>query len=426
MTQRSLRRSILVPVCLLAATLLGAGLSAAEPTRLWPQFRGPMTDGHAEAKGLPTTFSDSQNVVWKTPVHGQGWSSPVIWGNQVWMTTATPNGKEMFAVCLDKTTGEVVHDIKLFDVAEPREKHAMNSYASPTPVIEEGRVFVHFGSYGTACLDTATGKTLWKRDDLPCNHWRGPGSSPISFKDWIIIHYDGFDFQYVVALDKATGETVWRHDRTIDFATDNGDFKKAYATPLVIEVAGRTQLISPASKATVAYDPLTGEPIWWVTYDQFSATARPIYDGEFVYINTGFSRAELLAVRPTGEGDVTSSHVEWKATKSVPSKGSQLLVDGLIYMMHDAGVATCLDAKTGDVVWQERVKGQFSASPIYADGKIYFCSHEGKVIVLAPGREYQQLAENEFPDGFMSSPAVVDNALFLRSKTSVYRIEKLE
>lgn len=426
MMQRSLRLSISAPVCLLASLLFGATLSAAEPTHVWPQFRGPMTDGHAEASGLPVTFSDSQNVVWKTPVHGQGWSSPVIWGNQVWMTTATPDGKEMFAVCLDKTTGEVVHDIKLFDVAEPREKHAMNSYASPTPVVEEGRVFVHFGSYGTACLDTATGKTLWKRDDLPCNHWRGPGSSPISFKDWIIIHYDGFDFQYVVALDKATGETVWRHDRTIEFNTDNGDFKKAYATPLIIEVNGRAQLISPASKATVAYDPLTGEPIWWVTYAQFSATARPIYDGEFVYINTGFSRAELLAVRPTGEGDVTSSHVEWKATKSVPSKGSQLLVDGLIYMMHDAGVATCLDAKTGDVVWQERVKGQFSASPIYADGKIYFCSHEGKVIVLAPGREYQQLAENEFPDGFMSSPAVVDNALFLRSKTSVYRIEKLE
>ncbi len=401
--------------------LVASPLLAAD---VWPEFRGPTGDGHAQAEGLPVEFDGETNVTWATAIHGEGWSSPVVWGQQVWLTTASTDGKQLYAVCLDLQSGQVLHDKKLFDVAEPAEKHAMNSYASPTPLVEEGRVFIHFGSDGTACLDSQTGEVLWTRRDLPCNHFRGAGSSPISFEDTLILHYDGFDVQYVVALDKATGTTRWRRDREIDFRTENGDFKKAYATPIVIEVDGQPQLISPASKAAEAYDPRTGERLWWVRYDQFSATARPLYDGERVYINTGFGKAELVAVRPAGRGDVTDTHVDWVATKSIPSKGSQLLVDGLMYMVHDGGVASCLDAATGAIVWQHRLGGQYSASPIYADGKIYLFSHEGKATVIAPGRSYQELASNQFPSGFMASPAVVDNALIVRSKTHVYRIEK--
>lgn len=394
----------------------------------WPEFRGPHANGHADAADLPLTWSETENVRWKTPIHGRGWSSPVIWDNQIWLTTATEDGKEMFAICVDRETGAIVHDIKLFDVEKPREIHFTNTYASPTPAIEAGRVYLHFGSYGTACVDTAAAQVVWTRRDLPCNHWRGPGSSPILFGDFLVIHYDGYDHQYVVALNKRTGETVWKSDRNVDYGTNNGDFMKAYATPLVIDVRGKLQLISPTSKAVLAYDPLTGEEIWKVRYRGFSTANRPLYGNGMLYVNTGFSKAQLYAIRPDGQGDVTDSHVVWIASKSVPSNPSQLLVDDLIFMVHDGGVATCLDALTGDIIWRKRIQGKYSSSPLYADGRIYFMSHEGKTTVIAPSREYQVLAVNylgdEPDDGFRASPAAVGRALYLRTKTHLYRIEK--
>ena len=239
----------------------------------------------------------------------------------------------------------------------------------------------------------------------------------------LIEHYDGFDFQFVVALDKQTGKTVWRTDRPTNFRTEDGDVKKAFGTPIVINVKGRELLISPASKGAFAYDVLTGAEIWRVTYDRFSTAARPLYhDGQLI-ISTGFGKGELLAVRADGVGDVTATHVVWREDKSMPSKPSPLLVDGLIYTMQDSGIAVCLDEKTGQQVWQARVGGNFSASPIYADGKLYFFSEEGKIVVLAPGREFKQLAENTLPDGFMASPAVAGQALFLRTRAALYRVE---
>jgi outer membrane protein assembly factor BamB len=395
--------------------------SAAEN---WPQFRGPTGDGHTDAVGLPLTWSDEQNVTWKTPIHGRGWSSPVVWGNQIWLTTATADGKQMFVLCVDRQTGKIVHDLKLFDNEKPRKINKLNSYASPTPVIEKGRIYVHFGSYGTACLDTTDGKVLWTRRDLPCHHWRGPGSSPFLYGEKLIIHYDGYDFQYVVALDKKTGKTIWKKDRDIDYGTTNGDHMKAYCTPIVIDVDGQKQLISPTSKATVALDPATGKRLWKIPYKQFSTTARPLFGHNLLFINTGFPKAELLAVQPGRKGDAADPNIVWRVTKSVPSKPSQLLIDDLLYLIHDQGVATCLDAKTGMTVWSARVGGQYSASPIYAKGRIYCFSHEGKVTVIKPGRKYEMLAQNKLGDGFMASPAVTGKALILRSRTHLYRIEQ--
>jgi outer membrane protein assembly factor BamB len=244
------------PTLLLLTALLPA---ADRPlTHTWPEYRGPHGDGHAVATRLPVRWSEKENIRWKTAIHGKGWSSPVVWGNQIWMTTAPEDGKERFAVCVDRRTGKMLHDIKVFDDPKPAFCIAFNSYASPTPAIEAGRVYVHFGSCGTACLDTATGKTLWSRRDLPCDHWRGPGSSPILYKGLLFILFDGYDRQYVVALDKRTGKTVWKRDRDIDYGTDNGDLKKAYGTPSVINVAGKPQLVSSAAAATLAYDPFTG------------------------------------------------------------------------------------------------------------------------------------------------------------------------
>jgi len=391
----------------------------------WPQFRGPAGDGRTDATGLPLSWSETQNIVWKTPIHDRGHSSPVLWGDQVWLTTATKDGKQMFALCVDRRTGKILHDLKVFDVEKPEPIHGLNSYASPTPVIEDGRVYLHFGTYGTACLDTQTGQPLWTRRDLNCNHFRGPGSSPLVFEDLLILHYDGFDVQYLVALDKMTGKNVWRADRSTDFGSIDGDLRKAYSTPIVIDIGGRRQLISPGAYAAMAYDPRTGEELWKVRYPGgYSNVSRPLFAHGLVFINTGFGPTALWAVRPDGRGDVTASHVAWKLSKSVPAKPSPVLVGDLIFMANDSGIASCIEAKTGKVVWQERMGGQFSASPLYSEGRLYFSDHGGKTTVLAAGPAFKVLAVNRLDDGCMASTAVSGKALILRTNTHLYRIEQ--
>jgi outer membrane protein assembly factor BamB len=390
----------------------------------WPNFHGPTNDNHSNATDLPLTWSETENVVWKTPIHDSGWSSPVIWGNQIWLTMATDDGKQSYALCLDRQTGRIVHDLKLFDNAEPEDTRKYNSFASCTPVIEAGRVYVHFGSYGTACLDTNTAQVLWTRRDLPCRHFRGPGSSPILFENLLIVHFDGYDRQYVVALDKQTGKTVWNKNREVDYGTDNGDVFKAFSTPLVIDVAGRLQLISPTSKAVLSYDPRTGEELWRVRFSNFSAAARPILGDGVIYVNTGFPKGELMAIRPDGHGDVTDTHILWHSKKSLPSMPSSLLIGDSLFSVDDAGVATCLDAKTGATVWAQRIGGEYSASPLYAAGRIYCFSYDGKTTVFAPERKFNQLAENRLAAGFRASPAVAGRALFLRTTSALYRIEQ--
>jgi outer membrane protein assembly factor BamB len=408
----------------LAAVLLLAAASMSPAAENWPQFRGPTGDGQSDATGLPLRWSEKENVRWKTPIHGRGWSSPVIWDQQVWMTTATEDGRRLFAVAVDCRSGAVLHDLKLFDVAQPDEIHALNSYASPSPVIEAGRVYVHFGTYGTACLDTATGRTLWERRDLKCDHFRGPGSSPVLFENLLILHYDGIDLQYLVALDKATGRTAWRTDRSTDFGQLDGDLRKAYATPLVVEAAGRLQMLSPGAQAAMAYDPRTGKELWKILYPGgFSNVSRPLYGHGLAYLNTGFGQPQLWAVRPDGRGDVTATHVAWKLAKGVPAKPSPVLVGDLIFMVNDTGIASCVEAKTGRVVWHERIGGEYSASLLSAEGRVYAFSHDGRSTVFRPGRQYEALAVNRLDSGFMASPAVAGRAMFLRTKTDLYRIE---
>lgn len=404
-------------LCLLASHALGA------PTN-WPEFRGPHGDGRSDAAQLPLTWSEKEHVVWKTPIHGRGHSTPVVWENQVWVTTATEDGREMSALCVDRSNGKVLHDLKLFEVAAPEPLgNALNSYASPSPAIEPGRVYVHFGSYGTASIDTATGKTLWQRRDLPCQHFRGPGSSPILFRNFLILTMDGFDFQYVCALDTATGKTVWKTDRSFEFGSLDGDFRKAYTTPLVVD-AGRLQLVSSGAKATYSYDPVTGKELWRVRYPGFSNASRPVFGDGLVFINTGFGKADLLAVRPDGNGDVTDSKVVWRCTKGVSLKPSPVVTEGMLFMIADNGILTCLETATGNLVWMKRVEGEFSASPILAAGRIYVFSHEGTATVVQAAKTFVQLAVNTLDEGCLASPAAAGKALFLRTKTHLYRIEE--
>jgi len=404
-------------------TLLGMLVQSALAGENWPEFRGPTADGQSDSTGLPVSWSESENILWSTPILGRAHSSPVVWKGRIWLTSASEDGKQLFAVCVDGRTGQIIHEFKLFDVAEPREIHKFNTYSSPTPAIEDGRVYLSWGSYGLACLDSDTADIVWVRRDLECNHYRGPGSSPIFFENLLIQHYDGFDFQYVIALDRATGDTVWRTDRPRDFETTNGDYKKAYATPIVIEAAGRLQLISPTSKGTFAYDPRTGEELWRVRYNGFSTACRPLFSHGLIYVSTGFSKAELLAIRPDGQGDVTDTRIVWSEPKVMPSKPSPLMIGDALYVISDQGVATCLNALTGEQIWQARVGGNYSASPLAAGGKIYFFSEDGKTTVIAADDEYTVLAENALGDGFMASPAVMGDTLILRSRSRLYAIQ---
>ncbi|MGH9850162.1 MAG: PQQ-binding-like beta-propeller repeat protein, partial [Blastocatellia bacterium] len=360
----------------------------------WPQFRGPDGNGHSDARDLPLNWSETQNVVWKTPIHDRGWSSPVVYGNQVWLTTASPDGRKLYALCLDRETGRIIRDLKLFDVAQPQFAHSFNTYASPTPVIERGRVYLTFGSPGTACIDTSNFKVVWERRDIECNHFRGAGSSPILFRDLLLMHFDGSDQQFVMALDKRTGKTVWQTKRSIDFQdldtngkpAAEGDLRKAFATPQVAMINGRLEMISLGAKAAYSYDPFTGKELWRVEERaQHSASTRPVIGHGMIFYPTGFSTGQLYAVRVGGNGLITDTHVAWKVRRGISNKPSILLIDDLIYVINDTGIASCFEAKTGELVWQKRIGGEYSASPVYADGRIWLFSEDGKTTVIRPG-----------------------------------------
>ncbi len=399
----------------------------------WPEYRGPFANGHSDSTGLPLKWSEKQNVKWKVPIHGRAWSTPVILANQIWMTTATKDGKKMYAICVARDTGKILLDKLLFTNKKPRPlSNSVNSYGSPSAVIEEGRVYIHFGSYGTACLDTKTFKVLWERRDFECNHYRGPASSPLLVDDKLVLTFDGSDLQYSAAVYKATGKTAWRTKRSTDYGDvlpngkfkANGDFRKSYNTPIVIMRGDRKVLVSPAAKAVYGLDAHTGKEYWQVRYKQHSSASRVVYGHGLLFVNTGYSRPEMKAVRPGGSGDVTETHVAWHKKKGLPNQPSPLLIGDYLYLLSDGGVVSCRAAKTGKLMWQGRIKGKFSASLLYADGRIYAFNNQGLATVLKPGKEFKVLATNELDAGFMASPAVAGKALFLRTRTHLYRIEK--
>ena len=398
----------------------------------WPMFRGPQGSGAVAVSRLPLFWSETNNVLWKIAIPHVGWSTPVVQDDQIWATSATEKGHDFFAFCVDVKSGKILFEKQLFhsDTPEPL-GNAVNRYASPSPAIEKGRVYVHFGSYGTACLDTSTGEVLWKREDLKCRHYRGPGSSVILHRDLLIVTFDGVDVQYVTALDKRTGKTVWKSDRTIVWKDldekgqpkRDGDFRKGFATPLVIRAGGKEQLISPASSTLFAYEPDTGKEIWRVRNTEHTPAVSPVFGGGLVLAVTGHGAAEMLAVRPEGSGDVTDSHVAWRvAGKDVPLTPSPVALSGLLYMLADHGAATCIDIATGKTVWREMLGGSYLASPIHDGERIYFFGGSGKTTVLRAGRTFEKLAENHLAAGFMASPAVAGDSLILRTKTHLYRI----
>ena len=419
-----------IRIAIAAGSLLTFFLHAEEN---WPQFRGPSGDGRSDAKGLPVELGEGVHVVWKTPTHGKAWSSPVIWGEEVWLTTATEDGKELGVMAFDKATGKVLHDKVLFTVAEPQFGHKFNSYASPTPVIEEGRLYVSYGSPAIACVDTKTCAVLWERRDFVCNHFRGAGSSPVVWNGLLFHHFDGSDHQFIVALDKKTGKTVWNVKRSVDYkdmqadgtVQAEGDWRKAFSTPQVIEWQGKPLLLSSGAKAHYAYEPMSGKEVWrFEEAGAHSASARPVVGHGMWFITPGYGKKQIIALKLGGSGALGEDAVAWRESKGAPTKPSVIFDGDSLYAVDDKGIASCLDAKTGKVKWSERIGGDYSASPLLAEGRLYFFSENGSVTVLAAATEFKRLGGGKFDDGFMAAPAVSGKALYLRTKSALCRVEE--
>ena len=396
--------------------VLGAPLSAED----WPQFRGPTGQGLSAERNLPTEWSESRNIVWKTEVPGAGWSSPVVADGKVWLTSAVKDrsGGSLRALAYDATTGQEVVNTEVFRIRSVTTPNPKNTRASPTPILDGDRVYVHFGADGTAALTTA-GEIVWKTQfNYESQH--GDGGSPAVYGDLLIVNCDGDDDAFVVAIDKQTGKTRWKTNRRQPFA-------QAYSTPFIIRVGDRDQIVSVGAYRAAAYDPATGREIWRVGYpvrfpDGFSNVMRPVYGAGLLFISGGFNIPSFLAVRPDGTGDVTKTHVAWTLMRGAPLTPSPLVVDDDIYLVSDNGIAQCLDARSGKPYWQQRLNGNYSASPIFADGRIYFLSEEGLATVIEPGRQFRALASNQLDGYTLASIAVSNGSLFIRSHSHLYRI----
>ncbi len=395
----------------LLVVLAGAALEAQD----WPQFRGPTGQGHSTERGVPLEWSESRNVVWKTPIPGRGWSSPVVAGGRVWLTTAMKaNGASLRALAFDVETGREVVNVEVFHLRSADLLNSKNSLASPTPIVDGDRVYVHFGADGTAAL-TTSGEIVWKAR-LPYQSQHGNGGSPALYRDLLIVSCDGGDEAFVVALDTRTGKIRWKTPR-------RSPADQAYSTPLVIRVGDRDEVVSVGAFRAAAYDPQTGKEIWRVSYgDGFSNVPRPVYGQGLVYIATGFQEPSLLAVRVDGSGDVTNTHIAWTLKRAAPLTPSPVLIGDEIYLVNDVGIASCLNAKTGTPYWVTRLGGNYSASPVVADGRIYFLSEEGVATVIAPEKVFRKLATNVLDGATLASMAVSSRSIFIRSDSALYRI----
>jgi hypothetical protein len=418
-------RSLACVVSLLATASLAR-------TDDWPQFRGPTGQGHAglspsaSRKGaFPIEWSTTKNVAWKQTIPGRGWSSPIVQGGRVYLTTslATAEGRDpdqsLRVLCLDAVTGKMEWNVEVFrqDGKNAPPIHTKNSHASPTPITDGKRLYVHFGHQGTACLDLE-GNVLWRNTSLSYEPVHGNGGSPILVDDLLVFSIDGEVDRFIVALDSKTGQVRWKTPREVEVAK-----RFSFSTPLLIDVNGERQIVSPGSNVVLAIDPRDGKEIWRVQYDGYSVIPRPVFGHGLVFISTGYEWPMVLAIRPDGRGDVTDTHVAWKTRRAAPNTPSPLLVGDELYLVSDNGIASCLDARSGQLHWQHRLGGAYSASPLHAAGRIYFQNEQGVGTVIKAGKQFEQLARNALDEPTLASYAASDGALFIRTETQLYRIQ---
>ena len=416
----------------------------------WTQWRGPNGDGHAPEGSYPIRWGEHQNITWRTFLFpSKGHSSPVVQNGKIWLTSAveTPATEEeksarvneskfpgaaslhylskvaFFAIQLDLSNGDILKEVKVFEQRNPQAIHRLNSYASPSPVLSERRLFVHFGTFGTACLDAESGSVLWKNQDsnLQIHHENGPGSTPIIWNELLIFHLDGTDKQSVVALDQQTGKLIWQTPRSGKLK-ENPQTKKAYSTPVIAETEKGPVLISTGADWVYGYDPKSGKELWKINYGilGFSNVAKPILHEDLFIISTGFMKGELHAYQLNG---LNRPELVWKLSKGAPKKPSPILVDGIVYVINDGGILTVVRARDGDLVWRERLQGEYSASPTYAGGHIYFSNQSGLTTVIKPGNQLEIVEQNQLRTGHMASFVAIPKGLLVRTNEAFYRIE---
>jgi len=410
---------------LLLAILTGFAITAPAESQ-WPQFRGPTGQGMSSATNVPIHWSATSNVVWKTAIPGRGWSSPVLADGRLYLTTAVVGDEgspvSLRALCVNATDGAILWNVEVLqpDPSSARTIHQKNSPASPTPIIERSRLYVHFGHMGTAALDLS-GKVRWRQTALKYSPLHGNGGSPALMDNTLVFSCDGTKDPFIVALDANTGEVRWKTPRNTD-----AEKKFSFSTPLVIEVGGARQIISPGSGFVGAYDPADGHELWKVRYGEgYSLVPRPVFAHGLLFVGTGFDRPTVMAIKPDGaRGDASETHIAWTLRKGAPNTPSLLVAGDELYFVADSGVATCADARTGEIHWNERLGGNFSASPVYADGRIYFQNEAGAGFVVKAGKAFALLAQNDLAERTLASCAVADNALFIRSESNLWRVGK--
>ena len=406
-------------------------LPAQEILPRWTHFRGSGLDGISTEEGFPVEWNDTTHIMWKRAVPGKGWSSPLVYDGQVWLTTEEQG--EMRALCYSWESGDLIHDLPLFHPDTLYRKHSVNTYATPTGAIEEGRVYVHFGRYGTACLDTETGEIIWKRTDLQCEHIQGPGSSLMIYRDKLIVHMEGSDVQYIVALDKKNGATLWRTERpkeVYDRLEPIG--KKAYTTPIIVTVNGRDLLISNGSAACIAYDPETGAEVWRIIEGEDSTISMPVESNGTLFFYTSYfvdgqgdKYCELMAVDPDGKGDIGATNIKWRLRSPILQLPTPVVVDGLLYTVDSKSLLSCIEAETGTTIWSRKLKGKYNSSPVYAGGNIYLSSTRGITLVFRAGRSWQPVSENSLEGEIWATPALTAGAIVMRTSQYLYKIASL-
>lgn len=400
------------------------------PTHHWPEFRGPTKDGHASTthQNLPTVWSETRGIAWKTELPGRAWSSPIVSGDRIYLTNAVgqrdstdlEDTYSLRVLALQASDGKVLWDQEIFHVSDPHKHgmHGKNSYASSTPVYENGRIYAHFGHFGIACLDE-NGNILWKNTDLRYKPVHGNGGCPVIVGQHLIFMADAGEHPFIAALDKTTGKEVWKKPRQSD-ATRTFSF----CTPLVIEVEGSTQVICIGSNVLSALRPEDGSEIWRVRFSGFSVVPRPVYAHGLIIMSTGYDKPSVLAIKADGKGDVTDTHIVWSMSKGSPLTPSPLVIGEDLYLVADNGIVSCVDVRSGELHWQERVSRQTSASPVYADGKIYLLDELGNGYVLKPGHRMELIAKNELADRALASPAVVGERILIRTQKALWCIGK--
>lgn len=411
-------------------------LSAHAEENRWTQFLGSDGRGVSEAV-VPTRWSQGLNIDWRTELPGRGWSSPVVSNEKVYLTAAIPlssgpsdnqedgelePGKntefELSLLIVDLKTGDLLERVPIMiqDDERPSRMHGKNSHASPTPIIRDDRIFVHFGYQGTACL-SLDGEIIWVNRELYFPPTHGNGGSPVLVGDRLVFTCDGGEEPKVVALNSRTGEVAWSVLRTVDA---NKPF--SFCTPAVISVKDKRLVVAPGSDGVLAINPKDGEVEWSFGYIGYSVVPKPVLVDGVLVLSTGFDQARMLAIAPTGLGDVTETNLVWEIDRNVPKTPSMIADKGLIYSVSDDGIALCVEAATGEIVYRERLGGSYSASPILAGGHLYFTSESGKTTVVKQGENFEVIAENELEERTLSTMAIWRDNLLMRTDKAIYRI----